>query len=71
MGQQHSTELACTATGTPQSHEYCSASVDQKLFSATGNERGWSGSVRVGQGATGPQECDGKHVIFVTVLRTR
>jgi len=41
------------------------------VITSFGNERGWSGSVRVGQGATGPQECDGKHVIFVTVLRTR
>lgn len=71
MGQQHSTELACAASGTTQAHEYGSASVDQKLFSATRNERGWSGSVRIGQGAAGPEECDGKHVVFVTVLRTR
>ena len=71
MGQQHSTELACTATGTTQAHEYGSASVDQELFGATGNERGWSGSVRIRQGAAGPEECDGKHVVFVTVLRTR
>ena len=43
--------------------EFYSAGVDKELFGATRNERGWSGTVRIGYGAAGPEECDGKHAV--------
>ena len=63
MGQQHSTELTCAAGCAPQAHEHASAGIDKELFGATRNERGWSGPVRIGHGAAGPEECDGKHAV--------